>query len=88
LQDYVRCRRGDVKIHEVPCRGQVTKLFEDGYGFIETADGREFYFHRDNLIYPDFDQIGPGTEVQFLEDTGGEGLQAKRISAGKHHPPG
>lgn len=88
LQDHTHYRRGDVKVHEVPCRGRVTKLFEEGYGFIETGDGREFYFHRDNLIYPDFDRIDLGTEVQFLEDTAGEGLQAKRISAGKHHPPG
>lgn len=88
LQDYVRCRHREVKVHDVPCHGAVTKLFEDGYGFIETLDGREFYFHRDNLVYPNFDQIMVGVEVQFLEDAGGEGLQAKRVSAGKHQPLG
>lgn len=87
LEDYVRIRRGDVKVHELPCQGRVTKLFEEGYGFIESPDGREFYFHRDNLIYPDFNMLDIGTEVQFLEDAAGDGLQAKRVSAGKHHLP-
>lgn len=88
LQDYVRERRRDVKVHEVPLHGRVTKLFQDGYGFIETPDEREFYFHRDNVAYPQFDSLEIGTEVQFLEQAGGEGLQAKRVSAGKHHVPG
>ncbi|HEX2530920.1 MAG TPA: HPF/RaiA family ribosome-associated protein [Burkholderiaceae bacterium] len=83
LQDYVRCRRGYVKVHEVPLHGVVTKLFEEGYGFIETAAGQEYYFHRDNLVRPDFEHLQIGTEVQFLEEAAGEGLQAKRISAGR-----
>jgi len=88
LEDYVRQRRGDVKLHETPLHGRVTKLFQDGYGFIEAPDGREFYFHRDNLVHPEFDQIAIGTEVQFLEEGAGEGLQAKRVSTARHHLPG
>ncbi len=87
LQDYVREQRGDVKTHEVPLHGHVTQLFEEGYGFIETPDGREFYFQRDNVAYPDFDSIAVGTEVQFLEHVAAEGLQAKRVTAG-HQIPG
>ncbi|OGB22412.1 MAG: 30S ribosomal protein S30 [Burkholderiales bacterium RIFCSPLOWO2_02_FULL_57_36] len=87
LQDKVRCRRGDVKLHEAPLHGRVTKLHEDGHGFIETPDGNEFYFHRENVAHPDFDQIGIGVEVRFLAEPGSEGLQAKRVSAGRHHLP-
>jgi ribosomal subunit interface protein len=87
LKERIRAIRGHVKVHEVPSRGRVTKLFEDGYGFIETADGREFYFHRENLVHPDFDRIEIGAEAQFLEDIAGEGLQAKRVSVGKHQSP-
>ena len=87
LKSKVHCQRDDVKVHETLLHGQVTKLFEGGYGFIETPDGREFYFHRGNLTYPDFDKIFIGVDVQFLEDLGGEGLQAKRVSAGRHHVP-
>lgn len=88
LEDYVRLRRGTVKQHETPLHGHITKLFQDGYGFIETPDGREFYFHRDNLVYPDFDQVAIGAEVQFLEEGASEGLQAKRVTAGRHQLPG
>lgn len=88
LQDFVREQRGDVKVHETPLHGRVTKIFEEGYGFIETPDGRELYFQRDNLAYPDFDELEIGTEVQFLEQVSGEGMQAKRVSAGRHHIPG
>ncbi|MEK6736884.1 MAG: cold shock domain-containing protein [Pseudomonadota bacterium] len=66
-----------------------THLFSDeGYGFIETFDGRELYFHRENLAGHDFDQLTVGEEVQFLEDISSEGYQAKRVSTGKHHIPG
>lgn len=88
LQDYVREKRGDVKLHDLPLRGVVTKMFQEGYGFIETPDGREFYFSRDNLDYPGFELLQVGAEVQFIEQASDEGLQAKRVTAGQHHVPG
>ena len=89
LEDYARRQRGDTKIHTPILHGRVTRLFdEEGYGFIETIDGRELYFHPENLAEHDFDQLTVGEEVQFLEDIGSEGYQAKRVSTGKHHIPG
>lgn len=86
LEDATREQRGDVKAHELPQHGKVARLFADeGYGFIETADGRELYFSRDNVVHPGFDGLAPGTEVRFIEELAGEGRQAKRVSAGKHH---
>lgn len=87
LEDYARRQRGDVKLHEGPLHGHVARLFDDGFGFIETADGREFYFSSDNVVHPDFDKLEVGSEVQFLEEAAGEGWQAKRVSVGKHHYP-
>jgi len=88
LQDYVQHQfRRDVKHHAEPVYGRVKKLFEDGYGFIETEDGREYYFDRSNMVHPDFDHIDIDTEVQFLESAAGEGLQAKHVLAGKHNQP-
>jgi ribosomal subunit interface protein len=86
LRNYVRKLRGDIKSHEGLTHGLVARLYpEEEIGFIETADGREYYFHRNNVVYPDFDRLSVGTEVQFIEISAGEGLQANRISAGKHH---
>jgi ribosomal subunit interface protein len=89
LEEVVRTQRGDVKAHAVPQHGKVARLFpEEGYGFIETADGRELYFSRDNVVDPSFDRLETGAAVQFVEDVSGEGRQhATRVSAGKHHPP-
>lgn len=89
LEDYARRQRGDTKMHVPVLHGKVIRLFdEEGYGFIETSDGRELYFHRENLADDNFDKLVIGDEVQFLEDIGSEGFQAKRVSTGKHHIPG
>ncbi len=85
LEEYARIRRGDVKAHDQPGRGSVAELFDEGYGLIETPMGERLYFHRDNVVSPRFEQLSVGTEVQFLEEMGSEGMQAKRVTAGKHH---
>lgn len=86
LEDEVRLQRGDVKTHPVENRGRVARIMRDaGYGFIETADGREFYFSADNVVTADFDAIEVGAEARFIEDVAGEGLQAKRVSIVKRH---
>ena len=85
LEEVVREKRGDVKVHEVPQHGSIARLStEEGLGFIETSDGRELYFSRENVVYPAFEDLEPGMPVQFIEELAGEGPQAKRVSAGKH----
>ncbi len=81
LEEHTRKRRGVVKTHTEPPRGKVSKLFPfDGYGFIETTDGREIYFHRNSVIDPTFDRLEEGSEVAFLEEQGSEGPQAVRVA--------
>jgi len=85
LEDVVREARGDVKAHSPSCHGTVARLdTEDGFGFIQTEDGRELYFTRESVVHPLFEHLLEGTEVQFIEEPAGEGVQAKRVSAGKH----
>jgi ribosomal subunit interface protein len=86
LEDAVREMRGDVKAHAVAQHGKIARLVADeGYGFIETADGTQLYFSRENVVQPAFEKLTPGTEVQFIAEMAAEGPQAKRISVGKHH---
>lgn len=88
LEEYARRVRGDIKAHEVESHGRVVRMFpEEGYGFIGKADGSELYFHLYNCAHPDFDQLKVGDEVVFLEEMGGEGPQANRVSRGKHQVP-
>jgi cold shock CspA family protein len=92
LEDYARRQRGQVKQHEVPPQGQVVKLQpDDGYGFIETADGREIYFHRNSVVHEGFDRLTIGDRVRFVEEAGAEGPQARSVTpTGRSHhvPPG
>lgn len=87
LQDYVRVRRGQVKPHDVAHTARVARLFpEEDYGFLETVNGDEIYFHRNALVNVDFDRLEVGTEVSYVEEYLDEGPQAKQITVGKHHP--
>ena len=82
LEDYARGQRGDVKRHPAEFTGRVARLdATEGFGFIVTDDGREYYFSRDNVVTPSFDRLAVGTTVHFIEEVAGEGLQAKRVSA-------
>lgn len=87
LDDYVRRQKHRVKAHEVPPHGRVAKLMkEEGYGFIDSFDGNEVYFHRNSVLHGAFETLELGHEVRFAEEMGVQGLQASNVSLiGKHH---
>ncbi len=86
LQDYARRRRGVVKVHEGSPHGKVVKLFPDeGFGFLEAADGHEIYFHEHSVLDPGFKDLKLGTEVHFVEEMGDKGPQASTVTAVSHH---
>ena len=81
LEDYARHQRGAVKSREATPQARVSKLFhEEGYGFLETPDGREIYFHGNSVLPPGFDHLAVGTEVRFAEEQGAEGPQASTVT--------
>jgi ribosomal subunit interface protein len=81
LEDHVRKQRGDTKTHERERRGRVTKLFrKEGYGFLETQEGDEFYFHRNSVLGHGFRRMQLGTEVRFVEELGERGPQASTVT--------
>jgi ribosomal subunit interface protein len=89
LEDVARLQRGDIKTHEIPLHGTVARIFADeGYGFVTTRDGTEYYFSRDNVVDPSFDALKEGVAVQFIAEPAAEGMQAKRISVGRHGAAG
>lgn len=80
LEDFARRERGAVKLHEPRPRGRVAKLFpREGYGFIETPDGREIYFHKNSVLGNAFRRLSVGTEVHFVEEEGEQGPQASTV---------
>lgn len=81
LQDQVRKMRGETKHHEASHIGVVTILVPDqDCGFLESADGREVYFHRHSVQGPGFDRLKVGQRVNFFEEEGDKGPQASRIA--------
>lgn len=81
LEDYARLQRGDVGTTQAePMRARVLRLFPwEGYGFLETADGKELYFHRNSVVNHGFDRLEVGAEVRFAEEEGLEGPQASSV---------
>jgi len=87
LEDVQREMRGEVKLHAVEDHGRVMKfLAGEDSGFIETADGREIYFHRNAVLDGKFDHLVVGSEVRFVEEMGEKGAQASTVRViGAHH---
>lgn len=86
LEDYVRRARQDVKQHDHTPHARVAKLMVgEGpgtrYGFLETHDGREIYFHEHSVLHRKFDELEIGTEVRFAEEEGEKGPQASTVVA-------
>lgn len=80
--------RNDVNGHsnEMPT-GRITRLFpQGGYGFIETADGREIHFHGHRVLHDKYRELKIGDRVQFAEEAGVRWPQASMISLLSRQP--
>jgi cold shock CspA family protein len=75
-------------------RGVIVRLDLDGkYGFIESEDGREFFFHLTGLSGVEFNQLAEGSHVEFsvaekqAGDQPGEDLRAVYVRLGEGEVP-
>jgi cold shock CspA family protein len=86
LSDQARLIRGHVKSHNGQPVATVRRVDSAaGFGFLETADGREIYFHRNSVLNNAFAHLAPGARVAFCEETGEKGPQASTVKLlGKH----
>lgn len=81
LQDQARRIEGQIKHHEGRPVGTVVSLDPFGeFGFIETADGEELYFHRNSVLGDAFKQLQIGSHVSYAEEQGDKGPQASTVS--------
>lgn len=80
LQDYERELHGAVKQHHGLPHGWISELdTQGGFGRIETDDGRLIFFHRNSVLGKPFEQLTPGIEVTFAEESGLKGPQASTV---------
>ena len=69
-----------MKVHEEAAQARIVRLFPiEEYGFLETADGREIYFHKNSVLPPGFDHLEVASEVSYVEEMGEKGPQASTV---------
>lgn len=84
LASRMRRLRGEVKTLSGGETGRVVRVFPDeGYGFIELADGEEIYFHRNAVSGGGFAQMTAGQTVRLAvaETESALGPQATYVAA-------
>jgi ribosome-associated translation inhibitor RaiA len=91
LEDYAQKQRRDVKTHEGEREyARIVRLYSDqDYGFIETRERLNIYFHRDVVRDGDFADLKEGSEVLYTlaPDDGPMGPMASSVwTMGSDHP--
>ncbi len=86
LQDRARRTQGHVKRHDGPPIAAVARLDPSGeFGFLETNDGQEVYFHRNSVVGDGYSRLRVGARVTFVQELGEKGAQASTVKPlGKH----
>ena len=80
LQDFARRQEGYVKNRQRMQVATVKEIFPaEGYGFLETEDGRAVYFHQASVLGGHFTQLRSGARVAFDEAMGDNGPQATTV---------
>ncbi len=84
LQEVKERSRGEVKTSRLPPHGRVTKLLVDDegvrYGFLESREGRQIYFHEEALVDLDIEELEVGDEVRYAAAEGEKGPQASTVA--------
>ncbi len=81
LQEHFERRRGHVKRPaESRPVARVSRIFPDeGYGFLDTPDGRQVYFDQRAVQGGGFAALEVGERVSFVEEEGEKGPQAAEV---------
>lgn len=80
LQDHLRRMDLRVKARAPESAAQIVKLFPgEDYGYLETLEGQQIYFHRNSVVDGHFDHLRLGSKVSFAEERGEQGPQASSV---------
>lgn len=59
--------------------GTIKRLTDRGFGFIDTGNGEDMFFHNSNLEGVSFEQLHEGQQVSFTEGRGPKGPRAENV---------
>lgn len=59
--------------------GKIKKITQKGFGFIETPNGQDLFFHSSSVTDGRFEELSEGQVVQYDEGRGQKGPCAERV---------
>jgi CspA family cold shock protein len=59
--------------------GTIKRLTDKGFGFIETGNGSDLFFHRSAVQGVRFEELKEGQRVSFTEGQGPKGPRAEDV---------
>ena len=59
---------------------RIKKVTSKGFGFIETGDGNDLFFHMSNVEGASFEQLQEGQRVSFHARDGPKGPRAEKCN--------
>tara|TARA_R110002095_G_scaffold154388_4_gene134189 strand:- start:2043 stop:2240 length:198 start_codon:yes stop_codon:yes gene_type:complete len=59
--------------------GTIKKVMPKGFGFIDTAGGKDLFFHSSNLEGVTFEELQEGQRVSYTEGSGPKGPCAEHV---------
>lgn len=59
--------------------GRIKKLTNKGFGFIDTGDGTDLFFHMSNLDGARFEELREGQRVSYDPGRGPKGPRAENV---------
>lgn len=59
--------------------GTIKRLTDRGFGFIDTGDGNDMFFHMSSVEGTEFDQLQEGQRVSFEAGQGPKGPRAEKV---------
>jgi CspA family cold shock protein len=59
--------------------GKIKRLMDKGFGFIDTGDGNDLFFHASNLDGVQFEELQEGQTVIYSVGSGPKGPRAEDV---------
>ncbi len=59
--------------------GTIKKLTDKGFGFIDTGNGEDMFFHKSNVVDVSYEDLREGQKVTFSVGEGPKGPRAEDV---------
>ena len=60
--------------------GTIKRLTDKGFGFIDTGEEKDMFFHMSNVEGITFEELREGQKVSFVEGRGPKGPRAEQVT--------